>query len=156
MEEIYPHEGEIEPELLLGVDLTEYFGGTDLASAERVVVSQLKYSHRHPNLNWTAARLAESKGGRVTHQRRPPRCRHPRQRPDPEALGASFPLTQPSAMEAEPETSGSLWLEDVGVKTSARSRGVAARRLQLFMPEEWSARPDEREPRSINRGSDSW
>ena len=48
MEELYPHEGEIEPELLLGVDLTEYFGGTDLASAERVVVSQLKYSHRHP------------------------------------------------------------------------------------------------------------
>jgi NACHT domain len=45
-------------ELLLGVDMAEFFGGTSLATADRVVVSQLKYSTRHPNTAWTAARLA--------------------------------------------------------------------------------------------------
>jgi hypothetical protein len=54
-----PPEG-VDPELLLGVDLTEFYGGFDLASAERVVVSQLKYSHRHPERSWTAGRLAEA------------------------------------------------------------------------------------------------
>jgi len=50
----------VDPELLLGVDLTEFYGGIDLASAERVVVSQLKYSHRHPERSWTGARLARA------------------------------------------------------------------------------------------------
>ncbi|MDO8213984.1 hypothetical protein [Conexibacter sp. CPCC 206217] len=48
----------VDPELLLGADLTEFYGGTELASASRVVISQLKYSHRHPDRSWTAARLA--------------------------------------------------------------------------------------------------
>lgn len=60
-----PPEG-VDPELLLGVDLTEFYGGVDLADADRVVVSQLKYSHRHPDKTWTAARLAArgSRGGK--------------------------------------------------------------------------------------------
>ncbi len=49
----------VAPELLLGVDLTEFYGGIDPISAERIVVSQLKYSHRHPDRSWTAARLAQ-------------------------------------------------------------------------------------------------
>lgn len=55
--EAVPSSG-IPEELLLGVDMTEYFGGTDLSTAERVVVSQLKYSTRHPDTPWTVARLA--------------------------------------------------------------------------------------------------
>ena len=60
-----PPEG-VDPELLLAADLTEFYGGADLSSASRVVVSQLKYSHRHPDRTWTAARLAEpsSRGGK--------------------------------------------------------------------------------------------
>jgi hypothetical protein len=53
-----PPEG-MSSELLLGVDLTEFYGGVDLTSAQRIVVSQLKYSQRHPTRTWTAARLAE-------------------------------------------------------------------------------------------------
>ena len=49
---------DIPEELLLGVDMAEYFGGADLRMAARVVVSQLKYSTRNPNTAWTAARLA--------------------------------------------------------------------------------------------------
>ncbi|MDI1343647.1 MAG: hypothetical protein PSV22_06055, partial [Pseudolabrys sp.] len=48
---------------LLGVDLTEYFGGVSFDTASSVVVSQLKYGHRHPDKAWTAARLAQ-KGSR--------------------------------------------------------------------------------------------
>jgi hypothetical protein len=60
-----PPEG-VDPELLLAADLTEFYGGPDLSSASRVVVSQLKYSHRHPDRRWTAARLAapSSRGGK--------------------------------------------------------------------------------------------
>lgn len=47
-------------ELLLGADLVEYYGGLELASAANVVVSQLKYSTRHPDRPWTAARLSEA------------------------------------------------------------------------------------------------
>lgn len=54
-----------DPDAFLGVDLTEYYGGTSIANATRVVFSQLKYSQRHPDLPWTAARLCEkSKGTR--------------------------------------------------------------------------------------------
>jgi hypothetical protein len=64
MEDLTPDPPEgVDPTLLLAADLAEYYGGRDLASAERVVVSQLKYSSRHPDQNWTAARLAE-KGSR--------------------------------------------------------------------------------------------
>ena len=51
-----PPEG-IDPELLLAADMAEYYGGSELTSAARVIVSQLKYSHRHPERSWTAARL---------------------------------------------------------------------------------------------------
>jgi hypothetical protein len=37
-----------EADGFLGVDLTEYFGGNNLAEADRVVTTQLKYSTRHP------------------------------------------------------------------------------------------------------------
>ncbi len=47
-------------DLLHGADLAEYFGGENFDQASQVVISQLKYSTRHPNKNWTAARLAES------------------------------------------------------------------------------------------------
>lgn len=52
--------------LLLGVDLTEYYGGTSLESASSVVISQLKYSTRHPERPWTAARLAAKDHGTST------------------------------------------------------------------------------------------
>lgn len=55
----------VAPDAFLGVDLTEYYSGTSIASATRVVFSQLKYSQRHPDRPWTAARLSEkSKGAR--------------------------------------------------------------------------------------------
>src|ERR1041384_3310924 len=41
----------------LAVDVTEYFGGQDFARAQRTVVSQLKYSTRHPDQEWTVGRL---------------------------------------------------------------------------------------------------
>jgi hypothetical protein len=64
MEDLYPSEPVgLDPSLLLGVDLTQYYGGRDVATAKRVTVSQLKYSHRHPTRSWTAARLAD-KGSR--------------------------------------------------------------------------------------------
>lgn len=50
----------VPPELLLGADMTEYYGGVDLRTADRVVVSQLKYSERHPGHRWTAAALARN------------------------------------------------------------------------------------------------
>ncbi|VTR01910.1 Uncharacterised protein [Clostridioides difficile] len=49
--------------LLLGADLTEYHGGNTFDSADSVIVSQLKHSHRKPNQTWTASRLAQ-KGSR--------------------------------------------------------------------------------------------
>src|SRR3954454_6276866 len=65
MEGLYPAEPEgVDPELLLGVDLTEYYGSDSASDATRVVVSQLKYSHRHPERAWTAARLGTPNGGR--------------------------------------------------------------------------------------------
>jgi hypothetical protein len=64
MEDLHPTEPVgPDPALLLGVDLTEYYGGRDIATAQRVTVSQLKYSHRNPSRPWTAARLAD-KGSR--------------------------------------------------------------------------------------------
>lgn len=51
-----------EEDLLLGVDLSEYFGGGSLETSTALVISQLKYSTRHPTTAWTASRLAA--GGR--------------------------------------------------------------------------------------------
>lgn len=41
------------------VDVAEYFGGDDLASADAVVLSQLKYSTRQPDKAWTVGRICE-------------------------------------------------------------------------------------------------
>lgn len=65
MEDLHPATLEgVHPSQLLGVDLTEYYGGDSLDSASSVVVSQLKYSPRHPQTPWTAARLAERRATR--------------------------------------------------------------------------------------------
>ncbi|MEL1252165.1 ATP-binding protein [Flavobacterium sp. DGU38] len=48
-------------EKFLGIDLTEYFGGDDFASAESIVISQLKYSTRRVNENFTYSKLYEGK-----------------------------------------------------------------------------------------------
>lgn len=53
----------------LGADLTEFEGGDTFAEADRTVLSQLKYSTRHPQRAWSVARL--SAGGRGPHQKRP-------------------------------------------------------------------------------------
>ena len=50
-------------DLLLGVDLTKYFGGVNFKAAKKVVISQLKYSTKHPDLDWTASRICTSKKG---------------------------------------------------------------------------------------------
>jgi hypothetical protein len=47
-------------DLLLGVDLTEYYGGENFRTARQVIVSQLKYSTRHPHVAWTVGRLCAS------------------------------------------------------------------------------------------------
>jgi hypothetical protein len=47
---------------LLSIDLAEYYGGRTFGTATRVVFSQLKYSTRTPDKNYTAARLCEGKG----------------------------------------------------------------------------------------------
>jgi hypothetical protein len=54
---------EADLDAFLGVDLTEYYGGTSIANASRVVFSQLKYSQRHPDRPWTTARLCEKPYG---------------------------------------------------------------------------------------------
>ena len=53
-----------DPDVFLGVDLAEYYGGTSIADASCVVFSQLKYSQRHPDRPWTAARLCEHSKGK--------------------------------------------------------------------------------------------
>lgn len=46
---------------LLGVDIAEYFGGENFESANKVLVSQLKYSTRRASVNWTFAKLSQGK-----------------------------------------------------------------------------------------------
>jgi hypothetical protein len=60
-----PDEAIADPYELLGVDLSEYFGGSRFETASKVALSQLKYSSRNPTTKWTAARLARTarKGG---------------------------------------------------------------------------------------------
>src|SRR5439155_7274193 len=53
-----PDEAIADPHELLGVDLSEYFGGESFETASKVALSQLKYSSRNPTTVWTAARLA--------------------------------------------------------------------------------------------------
>jgi hypothetical protein len=45
----------------LAVDLAEYFGGTTFETAQRLVVSQLKYSTRQPDKTWTWGELVGKK-----------------------------------------------------------------------------------------------
>ena len=44
----------------LAADITEYYEGEHFDDATKVVMSQLKYSHRNPSKPWTAAELAPS------------------------------------------------------------------------------------------------
>jgi hypothetical protein len=55
-----------DEDLFLGVDLSEYYGGDDFVTSTRIVVSQLKYSTRHPNKYWTVSRLCEAKNKNKT------------------------------------------------------------------------------------------
>lgn len=52
-----------DADLLLGADLVEYYGGDTFESATTIVVTQLKYSHRHSDQAWTAARMCTSSRG---------------------------------------------------------------------------------------------
>jgi hypothetical protein len=65
LEGLTPPEAIADPHELLGVDLSEYFGGESFEAASKVALSQLKYSSRNPTTAWTAARLARParKGG---------------------------------------------------------------------------------------------
>lgn len=46
--------------LFLGVDITEYFGGEDFQDAHSVIFSQLKYSTRNVNKNWTINAISKA------------------------------------------------------------------------------------------------
>jgi hypothetical protein len=46
------------------VDIAEYYGGKNVPSASRVVLSQLKHSTRHPDAAWTTARFCQRRGRR--------------------------------------------------------------------------------------------
>jgi hypothetical protein len=50
-------------EKFLGIDLTEYYGGVDFSSAKSIVISQLKYSTRRANENFTYSKFYEGKKG---------------------------------------------------------------------------------------------
>jgi hypothetical protein len=47
-----------------GVDCTLYYGGDHAASAERIVIAQLKYSAANPDQAWTVARLTQNSNKR--------------------------------------------------------------------------------------------
>jgi hypothetical protein len=69
VEELFPAEPNSDPNRLLGVDLTEYYGGNSMSNARRVVVTQLKYSERNPSRPLTAARLCDSSSRASVMQR---------------------------------------------------------------------------------------
>ncbi|MDL2311896.1 NACHT domain-containing protein [Bacteroidales bacterium OttesenSCG-928-B11] len=46
--------------LFLGVDITEYFGGENFQNANRVIFSQLKYSTRNADANWTINSISKA------------------------------------------------------------------------------------------------
>ena len=70
LEGLPPSELTVGDDQLIGVDLAEYYRGGSVATADRVVVSQLKYSVRHPTRPWTSARLAAGGASRVSVIRR--------------------------------------------------------------------------------------
>jgi hypothetical protein len=47
--------------LLLGIDMTEYYGGNIYSEADKVVFSQLKYSTVRSDVAWTVAKLCQGK-----------------------------------------------------------------------------------------------
>ncbi|HEX4953899.1 MAG TPA: NACHT domain-containing protein [Thermoanaerobaculia bacterium] len=55
--------GARSPSSFLGVDLAEYYGGLDAATASRVDLVQVKYSPLRPQDPWTLSRLTERKRG---------------------------------------------------------------------------------------------
>ena len=57
LEGLVPADAPEADDRFLGVDLSEYYAGEELRTARAVVVTQLKYSVRHPERRWTAARL---------------------------------------------------------------------------------------------------
>jgi hypothetical protein len=65
---------EVDPDgdQLLGIDLSEYYGGVGFPSASKVVFAQLKYSTRQSQKAWTAARLVQGKrdghAGSIIHR----------------------------------------------------------------------------------------
>lgn len=48
-------------EKLLGIDLVEFYGGENFKDAKEVIISQLKYSTRRANENWTFSSLYRGK-----------------------------------------------------------------------------------------------
>lgn len=50
-------------ESFLGIDIAEYYGGTNVDNAERIVISQLKCGVRHPTRPWTISRLCAGRKG---------------------------------------------------------------------------------------------
>lgn len=63
LEGIHPdetHQVDPQGDQLLGVDITEYYGGENFTSAHTIVFSQLKYSTRHADEEWTLNALCKS------------------------------------------------------------------------------------------------
>jgi len=60
---VFKDANELDPDgnLMLGVDLGEYFGGEDLATSSALIFSQLKYSTRHSATNWTISSICQGK-----------------------------------------------------------------------------------------------
>lgn len=54
------------PETFLGVDTSEYHGGSNFSKADKLVISQLKCGISHPNKKWTIARLCKRKRTRLS------------------------------------------------------------------------------------------
>src|SRR5581483_12042841 len=48
-------------ETFLGVDLTEYYGGSNSDTANHIIAVQVKYSPIHQNERWTLERLCANK-----------------------------------------------------------------------------------------------
>lgn len=63
LEGVHPDETlQVDPQgdQLLGIDITEYYGGENFNSAHTIVFSQLKYSTRHADQEWTLNTLCKS------------------------------------------------------------------------------------------------
>ncbi|WP_159042616.1 hypothetical protein [Streptomyces curacoi] len=61
LEGLSPADAAEEDDRYLGCDLSEYYGGDTFATANRLVLTQLKYSVKHSGRAWTAARLCQAK-----------------------------------------------------------------------------------------------